>query len=190
MPAALFLMFAITFIPGLELRASIPYGVFGTDVAWELVFLVCAVSNVLVGLLVFGIMGPVFQLLRKWGWFERAVWPRLERRQEKLRPYVEKYGEWGVALFIGVPLPGTGVYTGAFGAYLLRLRPRKFFVANVAGVLLAGVAVTAICLLVQRGFVGKDSLVARLFLKNVDRTEQVHPAPEESAPAPAAEPAP
>ena len=43
------------------------------------------------------------------------------------------------------------VFTGAFGAYLLRLNPRKFSVANVAGVLLAGVAVTALCLLIDKG---------------------------------------
>lgn len=66
---------------------------------------------------------------------------------------VEKYGELGVAVFIGIPLPGSGVYTGAFGAYLLGLDKRKFGVANVIGVLIAGVAVTVLCLLIQKGIV-------------------------------------
>ena len=160
MVKSVFWMVLLTFIPALELRASIPYGVFGTEVPWYLVFAICVVANVLVGWIVFWLMGPLFQLFRKWKWFDTRVWPWLERRQEKLRPYVEKYGEWGVALFIGVPLPGTGVFTGAFGAYLLRLDRRKFSIANIAGVLLAGVAVTALCLLIKTGFVGNDSLLA------------------------------
>lgn len=158
-------MILLTFVPALELRASIPYGIFGTDVTWPLVFVLCVAANIVVGWIVFWLMGPVFQLFRHWRWFDTRVWPWLERRQEKLRPYVEKYGEWGVALFIGVPLPGTGVFTGAFGAYLLRLNPRKFSVANIAGVLLAGTAVTALCLLIQTGFIGEDSLLAKVFLK-------------------------
>lgn len=173
-------MIALTFVPGLELRASIPFGVFGTGVPWPLVFLACVAANVVVGWIVFGLMGPFFRLLRRWRWFDAHVWPWLERRQDKLRPYVEKYGEWGVALFIGVPLPGTGVFTGAFGSYLLRLDPRKFAVANVAGVLLAGTAVTALCLLVQKGVVGRDSLAGRLFLKDV-------PAGVESVETPSSE---
>ena len=161
-------MVLLTFVPALELRASIPFGIFGTDVPWYAVFALCVAANVVVGWFVFWLMGPIFQLLRRWRWFDTRIWPWLERRQEKLRPYVEKYGEWGVALFIGVPLPGTGVFTGAFGAYLLRLNPRKFSVANVAGVLLAGTAVTALCLLIAKGFVGNDSLLAKIFLKEIE----------------------
>lgn len=170
-------MFLITFIPALELRASIPYGIFGTDVSWPLVFLVCVLSNVLVGLVVFSLMGPFVNQLRKWSWFSKRIWPHVEKRQEKLRPYVEKHGEWGVAVFIGVPLPGTGAITGALGAYLLKLNPKKFFVANIAGVLLAGIAVTAMCLLIQAGFVGKDSLLAKVFINDraVEQTSEVQP---------------
>ena len=170
---SVFWMILLTLIPALELRASIPYGVFGTKVPWYLVFLLCVVANIVLGWFVFWLMGPLFQLFRKWRWFDTRVWPWLERRQEKLRPYVEKYGEWGVALFIGVPLPGTGAYTGAFGSYLMRLNPRKFFVANIAGVLLAGVAVTALCLLVNAGFVTEDSVLAKLFLKRASAIENV-----------------
>jgi uncharacterized membrane protein len=77
---------------------------------------------------------------------------------------VDKYGELGVAVFIGVPLPGTGVYSGALGSYLLGLNRRKFMIANIRGVVIAGAAVTAICLFVQRGVAAQDSWMARLFL--------------------------
>ena len=63
-------------------------------------------------------------------------------RRELLRE-VGDVGELGVAVFIGIPLPGSGVYTGAFGSYLIGLSKRKFAIANVIGVVIAAAAVTA-----------------------------------------------
>lgn len=168
-------MVLITFIPGLELRASIPYGFFGKGggavASVATIVLVCFLANMVLGWLVFGLMGPVFTALRRWPWFERRIWPMLDRTQHKLRPYVDKYGELGVAVFIGVPLPGTGVYTGAFGSYLLGLNRRKFAIANILGVLMAGAAVTALCLLLRAGVLSHDSWAARLFIKDRHATE-------------------
>lgn len=168
---AILLLAAFTFLPGLEARASIPLAFFHGEVRSALglpwAVAVCFLSNVVVGLATFWLMGPVAQLLRRWGWFERKVWPRFEKTQGKLHPYVEKYGEWGLAVFIGVPLPGTGAYTGAFGAFLLGMDRRRFFVANLLGVLLACLAVTGICVLLDQGAVAQDSLLRKLFLKSV-----------------------
>lgn len=149
------LLTGVTFIPALELRASIPMAFFGMSdaISWPVAVVVCVVANILLGWFVFWVMGPVFTFARKWPWFENRIWPILEKTRHKLHPYVEKYGELGVAVFIGIPLPGSGVYTGAFGAYLLGLDKRKFGVANVIGVLIAGAAVTVLCLLIQKGIV-------------------------------------
>ncbi len=156
-----------TFIPGLELRASIPLGCFHSDIRAALgipgIVATCFVVNIFVGLVVFALMKPIELFLRKWGWFDRRIWPLLERKREKLRPLVEKYGAWGVAIFIGVPLPGTGAYSGAVGAYLLALDRRRFWFANLLGVALAGAAVTTICLLIDKG--ADLGFVRRLFLK-------------------------
>lgn len=167
---AVLILSAWTFVPALELRASIPLGFFSMrDVlGWPAVVAVCTVANIVLGWLVFAVMGPLFSALRRWDRFDRRVWPVLERTRHRLHPYVEKYGEMGVAVFIGIPLPGSGVYTGAFGSYLLGLDRRKFAVANVVGVLIAAAAVTALCLLIQHGAVGPDSWMAKLFLKLKD----------------------
>jgi len=164
---AILILVALTLVPALELRASIPLGFFSMhdELAWPVVFLVCAIANILLGWIVFALLGPAFGILRRWPWFERHIWPRLEKTRHRLHPYVEKYGELGVAVFIGVPLPGSGVYSGALGSYLLGLDRRKFALANVLGVLIAAVAVTGLCLLVQHGVVGPDSWMVRLFLK-------------------------
>lgn len=164
---AILILAAWTFIPALELRASIPLGFFSMreTISWPMVVLVCTVANIVLGWLVFAVMGPFFAVLRRWDWFEGRVWPVLARTQRRLHPYVEKYGEMGVAVFIGIPLPGSGVYSGAIGSYLLGLDRRKFAVANVLGVLIAAAAVTALCLLIQHGAVGPQSWLAKLFLK-------------------------
>ena len=164
---AILILVAVTLIPALELRASIPVGIFklAEQLSWPMVAVVCIIANIILGWVVFLVMGPVFMFIRKWGWFDRKIWPILEKTQHKIHPYVEKYGEFGVAVFIGIPLPGSGVYTGAFGSYLLGLDKRKFAIANVIGVLIAAVAVTALCLLIDNGMVGDDSLLARLMIK-------------------------
>ena len=147
----------ITLIPGLELRASIPIGILGGGFSWlsmgeaqlspVVVVIVCLIANILLGWAVFLLMGPVIRLFERFAWFQRWVDPLLQRAHRKLGPYVTKYGGIGVAIFIGVPLPGSGVYTGAVGAYLLGVSKRSFAWANVLGVLIAGAAVTAVTLL-------------------------------------------
>jgi len=170
---AIFWLILWTFVPGLELRASIPIGYFSEKIAGPLgrplVVAICLAANIALGMLVFWLMGPVERLLRRWGWFDRRIWPLIARAQDKLHPYVEKYGEWGVAIFIGVPLPVTGAYTGAFGSYLLGLNRRKFWFANAVGVLSACIIFTAICVLIDHGVVADDSWIRRLFLKTIDK---------------------
>lgn len=154
------LLTLVTLIPALELRASIPIGIlygserFGIEqgaLAWPMVVLVCLIANIFLGWGVFFIMAPMMSWLEKFGWFHRLISPILARTRAKLKPYVDKYGELGVAVFIGIPLPGSGVYTGAVGAFLLGLDRRKFAVANVIGVLIAGAAVTLVTLLIREG---------------------------------------
>jgi len=167
----------ITLIPALELRASIPMGILpipipflertiNQDMSWITVVVVCIIANIILGAMVFVVLGPAFTFVRKWGWFDKRIWPILERTRHKIHPYVEKYGEFGVAVFIGIPLPGSGDYTGAFGAYLLGLDRKKFMIANVLGVLIAATAVTLLSMAILKGAVGDDSLIARLFLKH------------------------
>lgn len=158
-----------SFLPLLELRFSIPLGFFatlhGVHIDWWWVVPICIIANVALGIVAFEILLPILDFLRKrWTWFRERLWPHVEKRKQKLKPVVDRYGEWGLAIFIGVPLPGTGALTGAVGAFLLGFERRRFYVANVAGVVLAGIAVTVVCLLIQNGVVADDSWIRRLFL--------------------------
>ena len=161
----------LTFVPGLEARASLPFAFFNGDVrsvvGLPIAIGICFIINLLIGILTFWLMGPVVQLFRKWPFFEKYIWPRFEKTQHKLHPYVEKYGEWGLALFIGIPLPGTGAYTGAFGAYLIGFDKRRFLIANLLGVMLAFTAISSVCVLIDKGAVSEDSLIRKMFIKNM-----------------------
>jgi len=155
----------VTLIPTLELRASIPYGIFGSesfgisgDMSPYMVAFVCIIMNILLGWVMFWAMEPIVKFLERFSWFEKRIEPILERAKNKLHPYVEKYGFFGVAVFIAIPLPLSGAYTGAIGAYVIGLDKKRFAIANVIGVILAGVAVTTICMLGNEG-------VKQIFLK-------------------------
>lgn len=161
----------LTCLPLLELRASIPYGFFSACkdvVPWYWVSLICITANVFVGMAVFEILLPTLVWVRNhWAWFNDKFWPHIAKRQEKLRPSVEKYGEWGLAIFIGVPLPGTGAFSGALGAFLLGFSRKRFYLANLLGVLIAGICVTVICWLLMNGLVADDSFIKKLMIKDI-----------------------
>ncbi len=137
-------LFLITLIPALELRASIPFGSIQQEHSLWLVVPVCVVANILLGIVWFLCISWGERQLERLPFFHRLWMKFCQRAQNKIKPKVDKYGTLGVAVFIGVPLPGSGVYTGGLGAYLLGMRFRQFIIANVIGVLIAGAAVTGV----------------------------------------------
>lgn len=148
----------ITFLPFFELRASIPLGILsgqvtllgmtfqGFGLPWISVFLICVITNIILGPLVYIFLDKFVHYFFRFRFFKRYYEKKVEKTQRKIHTYVEKYGIFGVALFIAVPLPGSGSYTGALGSYLLGLRYRDFVIANTIGVIIAGIAVTIITL--------------------------------------------
>ena len=155
----IFILFAITLLPLFELRASIPVGILdgtldlplglsmsGMGLSWPLVFIVCVISNVILGAALYPFIDKIIHLLELIPFFGKFWKRKVESTQAKIHPMVEKWGTLGVALFIAVPLPGSGSYSGALGSYLLGLSYKRYLMANVIGVFLAGVAVTIITL--------------------------------------------
>lgn len=134
----------ITLLPFLELRASIPYGILAAGLPpWQAALLAIA-FNWLLAPLVYLLLQLVLRYLLRWPWFDR-LWSRYSIRVlQRTERYTNTWGSLGLALFIAVPLPGSGVYSGAVAAYLLGMRLRRFTVVSLLGVILAGLAVTLI----------------------------------------------
>lgn len=132
-------LIGITLLPGIELRGSIPIGIaYGFNPLWVFLLLTLVNIAIIVPLLLF--LEWFFHLVEKINIVDFFV----RRTRKKAGPYVKKYGVIGLALFVGVPLPGTGAYTGALAAHLLGLDKKRAFFAIAMGVLIAGSIVTLI----------------------------------------------
>ncbi len=135
----LFWLIGISLVPGIELRGSIPLGV-GLGIHPLLVFGITVVTNCALVppyLLFLDLFYDRF--LSRWSWFRRLMVERVRVKGEGL---ITRYGVVGLALFVAVPLPGTGAYSGATLAWLVGMDRRKSTLAVAAGVVIAGVLVT------------------------------------------------
>ncbi len=136
----------LTLLPALELRASIPFGILMAGKPWPAVFVLAVLTNIVLGPILYLLLDKTLHLVLRIRLCDR-LWQRMiVKTQMKIHAKVERYGVIGLGLFIGVPLPGSGVYTGAAGGYLLGFSHREFFRATVLGVLIAGVVVLMVTL--------------------------------------------
>jgi len=131
-----------TFIPALELRFSIPVGIMTYNMHFIPVFLICVIANFILGIVFYLLLDQIVKLLCMIAFIDRLYQKKLVASQKKIKKFVDKFGELGVAIFIGIPLPGSGVYTGALGSYAIGLKFKKFIIADLIGVTIAGVLVT------------------------------------------------
>jgi len=136
----------LSFLPIAELRGGIPYAV-ARGAHPLAAFAVCVAANALVGPLLYGFLATVHRLLSHWSVYRSLFHRLVERSRNRIRPQVERWGYVGLAVFVAIPLPFTGAYTGTLGAWVLGMSPRKVWLAVAAGVLVAGVVVTLVVVL-------------------------------------------
>jgi len=114
--------------------------------AWLDAFLLVVAINILLGPIVYFALKIFLDLVIKIPAMNKLYERSLHKVQTKIKPKVDKYGAWGLALFIGIPLPGSGVYTGALAAFVLNVKPKQFMLATILGVLIAAIIVLAVVL--------------------------------------------
>ncbi len=133
--------FILSMSPVLELRGSILYGVTAGLDYW-LAGAVSIVGNMLPVPFIILFIRKVFEWIRKHMKWLGGVVERMEAKAEKNSEKVKKYGFWGLLMFVAIPLPGTGAWTGALVAALLNMRLKNAVPAICVGVVSAGVIVT------------------------------------------------
>jgi len=139
-------------IPVTEMRATIPLGIlkFGMNPFWVgFLGLVGSTLPVPFLLLFFEKFLVWIRKIRWMGWFSRF----LENKVQKNAKKVEKYAEIGLIIFVGIPLPGTGLWTGSMVASFLGLDFKKSFVCVFLGGILSAVIMVTLCWLIQIGLI-------------------------------------
>lgn len=135
-------VFLLSAMPVIELRGGIPTGLL-LGLPPTTVFPLAVAGNAAPIL-------PMLALLRL-RWVNRVLRPALDAARAKTAGLQPGGLGVGLALFVGVPLPGTGVWTGVMGAHVLGMAPGVAAGALGGGVLMAAVVVMAVC---QAGWVG------------------------------------
>lgn len=131
----------VSMVPVVELRGGIPFGVTLGLPVWA-AYVAAIIGNILPVPFILVYIRRIFQ------WMRRKL-PRLNRLVDKLEKKahlkgqkVTKYKYLGLLLFVAIPLPGTGAWTGALAAAFLNMPLRKALPSIFAGVLIAGIAVS------------------------------------------------
>lgn len=138
------IVFLLSGLPIVELRGGIPLGILTYHLdPWKAFFLACAGNMLPVApLLLF--LNPVSRWLSQHSKLMASIQNRLfEKTRKKHSERIERYGAIGLFLFVAIPAPGTGAWTGALLAFLFDIKFKYAFPAILLGVLLAGVITTA-----------------------------------------------
>ena len=142
--------FFISMVPVVELRLGLPYGI-ALNLAYPLALLAAVMGNL------FPVPFIVEYIQRVFAWLRRhlaaldGLITRLENKAHLKGETVQRYGFWGLILLVAIPLPGTGAWTGALVAALLKLPLKKAMPAIVIGVCIAAAIMTLATAMQLRG---------------------------------------
>ena len=137
-------VFFCAMLPIIECRGAIPLG-WGLGLPWWQTALFSIAGNLLPVPFILLFIRAILRWMResRVKFFSGiAAW--LDRKIEKHKGTIEKYSYWGVMIFVGLPIPGTGAWTGTLIASVLGLESKKSFLAAFGGVIMATAIMTVI----------------------------------------------
>ncbi len=132
------IIFIISMIPILELRGALLVAgpLLGVPVATAIPL--CIIGNIIPVSFILLLITPIFKWMKGTKTFKPMV-DKLEAKAMSKSDKIEKYEFWGLVLFVGIPLPGTGAWTGSLIAALLGVKFKKAFPAVILGICIATV---------------------------------------------------
>ena len=142
----------LSFMPISELRGAIPFAV-ANNIPWYWAFPFAVILNALIAPVCWIFLATVHKLLygaepdKGWRFYKNIFDRFVEKTRNKLSAGVEKWGWLGISLFVAVPLPITGAWTGTLGAWILGISKKRTMLAVFIGVIIAGVIVTTVVIL-------------------------------------------
>ena len=139
----LLLTFFISMLPVIELRGGLPAGV-AMGLPIPVAFLASLLGNMLPVPFAILFIRPLFRWVRVHIPALGNFVTKLEKRAYAKSKNVKKYETWGLLLFVAIPLPGTGAWTGALIASILNMRIKRAVPVIFLGVVIAGFIMTAL----------------------------------------------
>lgn len=133
-----------------EAKVGIPYAIYN-DVNYYLAFTVCFAANVMVFPVMQFFLDHINKYLLKWRFYKKSAIFVARRAKLGAGKNVQKYGFWGLLVFVMIPIPGTGVYAGTIAAWLFGLERKQAFVANTIGIYLSCVIVWVVTVISING---------------------------------------
>lgn len=143
------IIFLVSMIPILELRGGLVVASLLHVDMWRAIP-ICVVGNLIPVPFILLLITKIFALLKKTKLF-RGLVEKLERKAMGKSDRIQRYEFWGLVAFVGIPLPGTGAWTGSLIAALLGVKNKKAVPAILLGLVLA----TIIMSVVSYGILGK-----------------------------------
>lgn len=131
----------ISMVPVIELRGAIPIAT-GMGLSPWVAIPVAMIGNLIPIPFIIIFIKKIFAWMRRVSPKLNKVVDRMEAKAEKNKDKVLKYAFWGLTIFVAIPLPGTGAWTGALVAAMLDMPLKKAFPSVILGVLIAGVIVS------------------------------------------------
>lgn len=129
------IIFVISMIPILELRGGIiAASLLGVPITTAIP--ICIIGNIIPIPFILLFITKIFELMKKTKLFRPMV-EKLESKAMGKSDTIKKYEFWGLMIFVGIPLPGTGAWTGSLIAALLRIKNKKAVPAIFCGLLMA-----------------------------------------------------
>ena len=146
------IVFLISLMPILELRGGlIAAALLGLNIVPA--FIICIIGNLLPIPFILWFITPIFNKLKKTKHLSKFV-NKIEKKALSKKDKIEKAEFWGLLFFVGIPLPGTGGWTGSLIASLINMDKKKAMLAITCGVLLAGLIVGSLSFGLLKGIVG------------------------------------
>ena len=131
------IVFIISLMPILELRGGlIAAALLNLNIIRA--FIICFIGNIIPIPFILWLITPIFNYLKKTKLF-RGLVNKLESKAMSKKEKIERLQYIGLMLFVGIPLPGTGAWTGCLIAALLNMDKKKAMLYAVLGVIMAGV---------------------------------------------------
>lgn len=148
------IVFIISLLPILELRGGLlAASLLGMDPIPS--YIISVIGNILPIPFILWFMGAILNKMRN-SKIKKinslAKW--LDKKVTKHRGSIEKFGFWGLVLFVGIPLPGTGAWTGCLIASVLEMDKKKSLLSALIGVALASIIMMLVSFGLLRGIIG------------------------------------